>query len=165
MPERAAFTLALFACGALVVYGVVQRWPTPAPLRPLHTTLRVQVAGAVVAPGAYTLPWGSRVEDLVRAAGGVLPGADLHLIPWSLPVSDGSAWVIAKAVSEDEQLRVDINGSPATALVGLPGIGPVMAERIIAGRPYHRVDDLLRVVGIGEVRLAALRPLVTLGSP
>jgi competence protein ComEA len=165
MPERAGFTLAVVACGLLLVVAVVVRWPTPAPLRPLHETLRAQVAGAVVAPGAYTLPWGSRVEDLIRAAGGVLPAADLHLIPWSLPLSDGSAWVVASLVRADAQARVDINGAPATTLVSLPGVGPVMAERIIAARPYHRVDDLRRVVGIGEVRLAALRPLVTLGPP
>jgi competence protein ComEA len=44
--------------------------------------------------------------------------------------------------------------------VDLPGIGPALAARIVAGRPYRTVADLDRVRGIGSVKLAALAPLV-----
>ena len=55
------------------------------------------------------------------------------------------------------------NGNTATQaeLEALPGVGPVIAKRIIAGRPYRSVDDLDRVKGIGKRRLAEIRPLVT----
>jgi DNA uptake protein ComE-like DNA-binding protein len=43
----------------------------------------------------------------------------------------------------------------------LPGIGPALARRIIAGRPYRSVDDLLRIKGIGEHRFAEIRQHVT----
>jgi competence protein ComEA len=42
----------------------------------------------------------------------------------------------------------------------LPGIGPVIAPRIIEGRPYRSVDDLDRVKGMGKKRLEEIRPLV-----
>jgi len=60
----------------------------------------------------------------------------------------------------DLQVSIDLNGASASELEGLPGIGPTLAERIIAARPLRTVDDLLRVKGIGPVRLARLRPLV-----
>ncbi len=53
---------------------------------------------------------------------------------------------------------VDINSASVAELASLPGIGPVMAERIVAGRPYASVDAVLEVRGIGPARLAALRP-------
>jgi competence protein ComEA len=49
----------------------------------------------------------------------------------------------------------------ATELGALPGIGPVIARRIIEGRPYRSVDELERVKGIGKKRLEEIRPLVT----
>jgi len=60
---------------------------------------------------------------------------------------------------------VDLNAADATALESLPGIGPALAARILRSRAeagrYTRVDDLLRVSGIGPVTLDRLRPLVT----
>ena len=53
---------------------------------------------------------------------------------------------------------IDVNHAPIDELRSLPGIGPVLAERIVAGRPYERADDLDRVRGIGPKTLARLRP-------
>jgi DNA uptake protein ComE-like DNA-binding protein len=55
---------------------------------------------------------------------------------------------------------IDINSASQGELESLPGIGPTLARRIIEGRPYRAVDDLLRVKGIGEKRLAEIRGLV-----
>jgi competence protein ComEA len=68
------------------------------------------------------------------------------------------------AGSEDaEGRRRCINGNMATyeALVSLPGVRPTISRRIIEGRPYRTVEDLLRVKGIGEKKLAQLRARVT----
>ena len=53
--------------------------------------------------------------------------------------------------------RLDLNTATAGELETVPGIGPVTARRIVEGRPYRAVDDLRRVAGIGEARLAELR--------
>lgn len=58
------------------------------------------------------------------------------------------------------RVSIDLNSASASELEGLPGIGPTLAGRIIAVRPLRTVDDLLRVKGIGPVRMARLRPLV-----
>jgi competence protein ComEA len=56
--------------------------------------------------------------------------------------------------------RIDVNTATREELEALPGVGPVLAERIIDGRPYRLVEDLRRVKGIGEKRMEQLRPLV-----
>ena len=60
-----------------------------------------------------------------------------------------------------EAARIDLNTATAAELETLPGIGPMLARRIIAGRPYRSVEDLSRVEGIGPRRLAEIRALVT----
>jgi competence ComEA-like helix-hairpin-helix protein len=56
---------------------------------------------------------------------------------------------------------INVNTATQAELVALPGIGPVIARRIIAGRPYWSVEELERVQGIGKRRLEEIRPLVT----
>ena len=57
--------------------------------------------------------------------------------------------------------RINLNTATAAELEALPGIGPVIARRIIEGRPYRSVEELERVKGIGRRRLEEIRPLVT----
>jgi len=71
-----------------------------------------------------------------------------------------------KALDPNEKLRkrsvsgVDLNQASFEELQTLPGISPKMAERIMANRPYHKVDDLLKVQGIGPKNLDRFRKLV-----
>ncbi|MBE0543695.1 MAG: ComEA family DNA-binding protein [Verrucomicrobia bacterium] len=60
--------------------------------------------------------------------------------------------------SAPDTLAVDLNSASYEELQELPGIGPKLAERIIAHRPYHIVEDLQRVPGIGTVTLERLKP-------
>ena len=55
----------------------------------------------------------------------------------------------------------DVNKASAAELESLPGIGPVMAEDIINGRPYQTAGDLDRVKGIGPATIEKLRPHLT----
>ncbi len=59
---------------------------------------------------------------------------------------------------------VDVNSADEKALASLPGVGDKTAKEIIKGRPYKSVDDLAKVKGIGEKKLAKLKPLVTVGG-
>ncbi|RMF19930.1 MAG: helix-hairpin-helix domain-containing protein [Gammaproteobacteria bacterium] len=56
-----------------------------------------------------------------------------------------------------EALRVNVNRASMTALTGLPGVGRVMAKRIVEGRPYAGPDDLLRLEGMTQELLESLR--------
>jgi competence protein ComEA len=57
--------------------------------------------------------------------------------------------------------RINLNTATEAELEALPGVGPVIARRIIEGRPYRSVDDLERVKGIGKKRLEEIRVLVS----
>ncbi|TPV92309.1 MAG: helix-hairpin-helix domain-containing protein [Myxococcales bacterium FL481] len=60
---------------------------------------------------------------------------------------------------------VDVNSASAAELATLPGVGPAIAGRIVAERPFARVRELLRVRGIGPVRLQRLSSRVRTETP
>jgi competence protein ComEA len=149
----------------------------------------VDVVGAVHHAGVVSLPTSARVIDAVNAAGGALPSADLdrinlaaHLVdgmriavprrgvasdpagPTSDPGAGGSSGPTAGGAPTPSS-PIDLNSATETQLEALPGIGPSLAQAIVAERDreggFKSVDDLRRVRGIGDVRFAQLRPLVT----
>ncbi|MGH9135908.1 MAG: ComEA family DNA-binding protein [Acidimicrobiales bacterium] len=142
----------------------------------------VHAAGAVATPGVHQLPAGSRVADLLAAAGGAAPDADLDRVNLAAPLVDGQqVWfprvgeltapspltpgATGTGLGPGGEGPLDLNTATAEQLEALPGIGPAIAEAIIEHRdrngPFASVDDLLDVRGIGESRLADLRELVT----
>lgn len=60
--------------------------------------------------------------------------------------------------------KININTATKAELMTLDGIGEVLADRIIAGRPYERVEDLLRILGIGSKTLTKIRDKVTVSA-
>ena len=63
--------------------------------------------------------------------------------------------------SSEIPARININTATQAELESLPGVVPVIARRIVEGRPYRSVEDLDRVKRIGKKRLEEIRPLVT----
>ncbi|GEL96206.1 hypothetical protein CCO02nite_28640 [Cellulomonas composti] len=138
--------------------------------------LVVDVVGAVTHPGVVRLPAGARVVDALAAAGGALPEADLPRLNLARPLVDGeqvvvlrpgeqpaSAATVPDGAAPDAPAVVDLNTADAAALDALPGIGPVLAARIVeyrAEHPFGTVDDLEDVPGIGPTLLEELRDLV-----
>ena len=124
--------------------------------------ITVAVEGAVREPGRYTLAFGANVGDLVAAAGGLNDGAAAALVNVADPLTAGERVVVPLAQTAAGEERIDVNAASVADLQRLPGIGPVTAGRIAAGRPYGSIDDLLGVRGIGPKTLERLRPLVGL---
>ena len=61
--------------------------------------------------------------------------------------------------------RLDVNRASQSELELLPGIGPALSERVVEGRPFDDLDDLLQVRGIGPRTLERLRPHLQIGPP
>lgn len=128
----------------------------------------VHVSGAVRHPGVVRLFRGARAIDAIDAAGGAGPDAVLADVNLAAEVVDGSQIRVPRSGDSgstgalvDDGLVV-VNRANAAALEALPGVGPVLAERIIDHRdshgPFTTPEDLLDVSGIGESILARLRP-------
>lgn len=144
----------------------------------------VDVDGAVVSPGVYRLKDGARVAQAIDVAGGLTPEADVTGLNRASKVADGQKIYVPK-VGEQQAVAagggvdggaattsgagsssglVNINTASAAELQTLSGIGPSMAQSIIDERTkngaFASVDDLMRVSGIGEKKLAKIKDCI-----
>ena len=130
--------------------------------------LVVDVSGAVEAPGLVELTMGARVADAIDAAGGASADAVLDDLNLARHVNDGEQIVVphkGDAEAAEGGGPVNLNRANAEQLEQLPGVGPVLAERIVADReangPFASVEDLGRVQGVGDAIVGALADLAT----
>lgn len=147
----------------------------------------VHVVGRVDAPGVVRLLAGSRVADAIEAAGGPAGEADLARVNLARVLVDGEQVVVpapgeelpapvaappaaggaASTPGGSGSAPVDLRTAGVAELDALPGIGPVLSQRIVEHREtiggFRSVDELGEVSGIGDVLLERLRPLVSVG--
>jgi competence protein ComEA len=134
-------------------------------------TVVVSVIGQVASPGLVTLPAGSRVADALAAVGGLLPEADPASVNAAAVLSDGQQIAVGvpgaaapggapAATGTVSGGLLDLNAASVSDLDALPGIGPVLAQRIVDHRtahgPFTSVDQLDDVSGIGPAIFADL---------
>lgn len=146
--------------------------PTEEPLLVVH------VAGQVRTPGIVRLTPGARVVDALESAGGPSAEADLTAVNLARPVVDGEQVYVplpgeapppaaSGGGGGETPAVVDLNTADAETLDTLPGVGPVLAERILDWRSEHgrftSVEELAEVSGIGEAMLGRLRDKVSVG--
>jgi competence protein ComEA len=138
--------------------------------------LVVDVAGAVRRPGLYRLRSGSRIDDAIASAGGPTAKAQLDTVNLAAPIADGEQIVVpgrgvagvaaagSGAVGSSPSAPLDLNSATLEQLEGLPGIGPVTAQKILDYRQqhgaFHSVAELQGVPGIGPAHMAQLKGLV-----
>jgi len=117
--------------------------------------LVVDVAGAVTKPGVYKVKEGSRFQDAILAAGGISVEADSDLIAKQLnlaaKLTEGikvyvpfRGEVLGAGTSGELGSSININTASAKELDSLPGVGSVTSEKIIGGRPYSVIDELVK---------------------
>jgi len=135
----------------------------------------VHIAGAVVAPGVYSLPSGSRLIDAVRLAGGLAANAEADAVNLAAVMEDGQRVYVPRVGEPSPPMPtggvdttlpgpLDLNRATADELDSLPGVGPATAAAIVRYRdehgPFGHIDDLANVRGIGPSKMEALRGLV-----
>lgn len=160
---------------------------------PVLSEIVVAVDGAVATPGLYHLPGDARHGDAITAAGGLSEDADPALVnparrlhdeerlvvpsrsPTTTPAIAGGSPVPreeqpgdSEAATTGPSREININTASAKELEALPGIGPTLAERIVARRsergPYRTVEELDAIEGISPRLVEELRPLVTVSG-
>jgi len=122
-------------------------------------SIEVRIEGAVKEPGWYDIPKGSLVIEGIREAGGALPQADLRGMNLGSSLEDKEEiWIPGE--------KLNINRASLEQLTYLPGIGPVLAQRIIEHRakngPFHNLSELTEIPGIGQVKFERIKEKTTL---
>ncbi|KAB8196094.1 ComEA family DNA-binding protein [Nonomuraea phyllanthi] len=145
--------------------------PTPSPSP--QTKLTVHVTGKIRKPGVYLLPSGSRVTDAVKAAGGVSRGASTGSLNLARRLIDGEQIVVGAPagqaapgapLTDPATAVLDLNSATTDQLEQLPGVGEVLAGRIVEFRTSHggftAIEQLREVSGIGPRKYDELKAKV-----
>jgi len=146
----------------------------------IASVIVVDVSGKVIKPGVYKLPTGSRAIDALTLAGGAKAGVDTSDINLAHILADGEQIIVgapkvavpssksskSKAKVSASSGPISINNASAAQLDSLPGIGPVMAARIIAYRQknglFKTLEELRKVPGMGASKFAEISSLIKL---
>src|SRR5215203_574820 len=188
---RIGFAVVALVAGIAVVYALYQafdeRSAPPIVIEDAASTLPVvvEMRGEIEAPGVYELAPGARLQDALAAAGGLTGEADLSTVNLARRLRDGELIVILAlpvpgstpmlpppdagdaAEVEESRVRININTATAEEFEALPGVGEVIATRIVAYReqngPFRSIDDLIHVKGIADRAIDDMRELVTTG--
>ncbi|MEE9400883.1 MAG: ComEA family DNA-binding protein [Dehalococcoidia bacterium] len=151
--------------GAVLLY---RQWALPQSVEivisPPSPEIHVYVEGEVVSPGVYMLQDGDRVVDAIEAAGGFTADADQGAVNLAAPLRDGGRVHVYRI--GDVPQKINLNTAEAWLLQSLPGIGEILAQRIIDYRneigPFQQIEDLKKVEGIGAATFEKLKDNITL---
>ena len=188
---RIGLAVVALVAGIAAVYALFQAWDErsapPIVIEDAAATLPVvvEIRGEVAAPGVYELSPGARLQDAIAAAGGLAEEADLSTVNLARRLRDGELIAILAlpvagstptvpmagardpASADEPRVRININTATADELEALPGVGEVIAARIVAYReqngPFRSVDDLIHIEGISNRAIDDFRVLVTTG--
>ncbi len=151
--------ICLVICGAALLPRLTTR---TVPITISEPEMTIAVEGEVVNPGLYTVPFRTHAAQAIELAGGFTLDAQRSLVNLAQVLGPGDRLFVPSRYSPEGSERINLNTATLEELQKLSGVGPSIAQRIVAGRPYTSLEDLLRVSGIGEKTLERLRGSLTL---
>jgi competence protein ComEA len=185
------FGTAFGLMGGLIASGIIHltsSQPTGEPIKlnpaPTPVPIIVNISGAIKKPGVYPLPAGSRIVDLVEAAGGFTSTADRSAVNLARTLQDEEGIQIPEEITSTPILlmstqdskfvvkqfsqKIDINKATQSELESLPGIGETKALQIIAYREengfFESIDQIQKVPGIGVKTFEKIQDLITVNG-
>jgi len=159
------WTLTIIILVAIIAAGSLVAWSKYSPNQPVEIFIprsqewqrKIYIEGAVTAPGLYSLKEGDSLSNLIQAAGGTTGSANLSGLKLYIPET-----------GEVQPQKVDINRAESWLLEALPGIGEILAQRIVAYRqqygPFGSTRDLLKVAGIGTATYERIKDLISVSD-
>lgn len=150
--------------------------------------ITVDIEGSIEKPGVYKVSSGTRLNEIVKLAGGLSKQADQNFfarnfnqsqlvsdqekiyIPSKLEITQGlfsenqkvlNSLTSSSQTNTSQANLVDINSASPDQLDSLPGIGPVTASKIIDSRPYSTIDDLLNKKVVSNSVFEKIKSLIT----
>jgi competence protein ComEA len=188
---RIGLAVVALVAGIAVVYALYrafdERSAPPIVIEDAAATLPVvvEMRGEIETPGVYELSPEARLQDAITAAGGLTEEADLSTVNLARRLRDGELIVIVPepvpgstprvpladagdAPNADEsRVRININTATSEELDALPGVGEIIATRIVEYRelngPFRSIDDLIHVEGISDRVIDGFRESVSTG--
>ena len=182
--KRALISLSIIAIGIAIFFSLSSKSQAVYSAEPIRVEANsssesstaiifIHVAGKVSKPGVYPVLRGTRVVDVIAHAGGALKGVDLSDINLARQVVDGEQIYVANAeingprgTSSKYSGKVNINRGTVMSFDSLPGIGPVIARRIVEYRkvngPFLSLEDLKKVQGVGAKIFERIKGRLTL---
>jgi competence protein ComEA len=154
------FALALFVITGVIVLIIRLSINQPREItltdsKPVQYGWKIYVDGAVKSPGCYALKEDDTFISIINISG-LTSEADTNSIKLYIP----------KNIETNQPQKVSLNRADAWLIAALPGIGIDKAKAIVDYRhengPYSRIEDLLKIKGIGKTTIDNIRQLVTL---
>lgn len=127
--------------------------------------IEVHIDGRVKNPGVYKIKKGTRLQDLIDEAGGLLDDAKTSNLNLARKLKDEEKITIKSYLGKDEEdSKININTASKDMLTSIPGVGSKMADKIIKYRqehPFNTIEDLLNITGIGKKKFEEIKLYIT----
>lgn len=161
------WTLVTILLVVIIVIGGIVAWLRYSPGEPLEISIpqsqdwqgNIYIGGGVTNPGIYPFTTSDSIGELIQAAGGTISNDDLGGLELYIPEEEEE---------EHEVQKININRAEVWLLEALPGIGETLAQRIVDYRqqngPFHSIEELLKVEGIGDTRYEQIKDLITVAD-
>jgi len=159
------WTLVSVLLVVIIFVGGIVAWLRYSPNQPIEISIpprqelvgKIYIGGAVTVPGFYSFTAEDSLEALIQAAGGNTTGVDFSRLKLYLP-----------KMGEEEPQKIDINRAEVWLLKALPGVGEVLAQRIVDFRqkngPFSDVSELMKVAGIGTTTYEQIKDLIAVAD-